>query len=161
MRKEAKIWMIIINAVFVCAYLIAIVLIIELIFYLIKRITKKRCNQYVVLGIGCIITAIVMANAYYLDHNVVETDYRVNTTKDIGTEQFRIVQISDSHLGSTMDGKKFSEYMQEINQLHPDIVVITGDYVDEYTSYEDMVEGTERFGKITNKIWCVFCLWQS
>ena len=152
-------WMIMINVIFVCAYLIAIVSMIELIFYLIKKITKKEWNQYLVLGIGGIITAIVMANAYYLAHHVVETDYMVTTTKEIGTEQFRIVQISDSHLGSTMDGKKFSEYMQNINQLHPDIVVITGDYVDKYTSYEDMVEGTERFGKITNKIWCVFCLW--
>ena len=148
-----------INVVVVCAYLIVIVLIIELIFYLIKRMTKKQWNQYFVLGIGVIITAIVMANAHYLAHHVVETDYKVNTTKEIGAEQFRIVQISDSHLGSTMDGKKFSEYMKEINQLQPDIVVITGDYVDEFTSYEDMVEGTERFGKIANKIWCVFCLW--
>ena len=152
-------WMIMINAVVICAYLITIVSIVELIFYLIKRITKKEWNQYFVLAIGGIITAIIMTNAYCLAHHVVKTDYKINTTKEIGTEQFRIVQISDSHLGSTMDGKKFSEYMQEINQLHPDIVVITGDYVDEYTSYKDMVEGTERLGKITNKIWRVFCLW--
>ena len=144
-------WMIMINAVFVCTYLIAIVSMVELIFFLIKRMTKKEWNQYIILGIGGIITAIVMANAYYLAHHVVETDYKVNTTKEIGTEQFRIVQISDSHLGSTMDGKKFSKYMQEINQLRPDIVVITGDYVDEYTSYGDMVEGTEGLGKLQTK----------
>ena len=150
-----------INVAFVCAYLIAIVLMIELIFYLIKKMTKKKCNQFIILGIGVMITAIVMVNAYYLDHHIVETDYIVNTTKEIGMDQFRIVQISDSHIGSTMDGKKFSEYMQEINQLHPDIVAITGDYVDKFTSYEDMVEATKRFGKITNKIWCVLCLWQS
>lgn len=140
-----------VNAIVVDIHLIVIVAITKLIFYIIKKITKKEINELLVLSCGVIITMGIMIHAYYVAHNVIETDYVVYTTKDIGVENYRIVQISDSHLGTTMDGKKFSEYMLEINKLNPDIVVVTGDFVDDDTSYEDMVEGANGLGLLQTK----------
>lgn len=140
-----------VNAIVVDIHLIVIVAITKLIFYIIKKITKKEINELLVLSCGVIITSIIMVYAYYVAHNVKETDYVVYTTKDIGVENYRIVQISDSHLGTTMDGKKFSEYMLEINELNPDVVVVTGDFVDDDTSYEDMKNGASGLGLLQTK----------
>lgn len=138
-----------VNAIVVDLHLIIIILLTKLLFLIIKKITKKEINEYIVLGIGVLLTTILMVNAYYLAYHVVETDYTVYTTKDV--DNFRIVQVSDSHLGTTMDGKKFTKYMENINKLEPDIVVFTGDFVDDGSSYEDMVEGAKGLGKLKTK----------
>ena len=44
---------------------------------------------------------------------------------------FRIVQLSDVHLGKTTSGKWFDKIVNEVNSLEPDILVITGDLIDE------------------------------
>ncbi len=138
-----------VNAVVVDLHLIIIIFLTKLLFLIIKKITKKEINEYIVLGIGALLTTILMINAYYLAYHVVETDYTVYTTKDVNN--FRIVQVSDSHLGTTMDGKKFTKYMEDINKLNPDIVVLTGDFVDDGSSYKDMVEGAKGLGKLKTK----------
>ncbi|MDH4261796.1 MAG: metallophosphoesterase [Spirochaetia bacterium] len=43
---------------------------------------------------------------------------------------FKIVQISDIHLGLLIDGKYLSEVVRHVNELKPDLVAITGDLVD-------------------------------
>ncbi len=138
-----------VNAIVVDLHLIIIIAITKLIFLIIKKITKKVINEYISLGVGVLLTICLMTYAYYLAYHVVETDYTVYTTKDV--DNFRIVQVSDSHLGTTMDGKKFTEYMEDINKLNPDIVVLTGDFVDDGSSFEDMVEGAKGLGKLKTK----------
>ena len=137
-----------VNAIVVDIHLILIVALVKLIFWIIKKISKKDVSEYVILGVGVILTTLILTHAYYLAHHVVQTNYVVETTKDIGTDNFRIVQVSDSHLGTTMNGKDFSKYMEDINKLNPDIVVITGDYVDDDSPYEYMVDASEGLGKL-------------
>ncbi|TGN19758.1 metallophosphoesterase [Leptospira idonii] len=43
---------------------------------------------------------------------------------------FKIVQISDVHIGPTIKGKFLSHVVERINHLEPDFVAITGDLVD-------------------------------
>ena len=138
-----------VNAIVVDIHLILIISLTKLIFFIFKKITKKEINEYLVLGVGILLTTILMINAYYLAHHVVETDYTVYTTKDV--DNFRIVQISDSHLGCTLTGKEFNKYMEDINKLNPDIVVLTGDFVDDDSPYEYMVEASKGLGKLKTK----------
>ncbi|MGB5965027.1 MAG: metallophosphoesterase [Sulfurimonadaceae bacterium] len=50
--------------------------------------------------------------------------------KELGFDEFTIVQLTDVHVGNTI-GKEFvQECVDRINALKPDIVVITGDLVD-------------------------------
>ncbi|MGL1932682.1 MAG: metallophosphoesterase [Desulfotalea sp.] len=44
--------------------------------------------------------------------------------------KLRIVQLSDLHIGSILDGEWLKKIVLEVNTLKPDIVVITGDLVD-------------------------------
>ena len=140
-----------VNAIVVDIHLIVIVILTKLMFYIMQKIIKKNVNELIILSCGVIITSLLLIHAYYLAHHVQKTDYTVYTTKDLGVDNFRIIQVSDSHLGATMDGKKFSEYMMEINKLNPDIVVVTGDFVDDDTPYKYMVDGAQGLGVLKTK----------
>ena len=140
-----------VNAIVVDIHLIIIIFITKLVFFILKKLIHKEFNEYMVLGIGVLICTLILGYGYYLAHHVIETDYVIYTTKEIGTDKFRIVQISDSHLGTTIDGKEFSKYMEDINKLKPDVVVVTGDFVDDDSSFEDMVDGAAGLGKLKTK----------
>ncbi|NUP09413.1 MAG: metallophosphoesterase [Polyangiaceae bacterium] len=43
---------------------------------------------------------------------------------------FRLVQLSDVHIGPTIDGKWLADIVTRVNALEPDVVAITGDLVD-------------------------------
>jgi len=146
------------NAIVVDIHLIVIFALMKLLFFIVKKITKKEFSDYLILSISIIICLLILIPAHYQAYNVHQTKYLVKTTKDIGVDNFRIIQISDSHIGATMDGKKFSEYMEEINNLNPDIVVITGDYVDDDTTYKDMADASVGLGKLKTKYGVYFVL---
>lgn len=49
----------------------------------------------------------------------------------------KIVQFSDLHLGYYYSLKQLTTVVQKINEVKPDIVVFTGDLIDNYQTYED------------------------
>lgn len=122
-----------------------------LIINLILKLFKKNLNNFVCLGITLLITTIFFIYGYYTNHNIIMTNYILETDKDIKVDKFRIVQITDSHLSSIIDGNTFNKYMKKINKLDPDIVVITGDFVDDDTSLEDLIQGCKGLGQIKTK----------
>ena len=42
-----------------------------------------------------------------------------------------IVQISDLHIGSQFLPEKFDILVEEVNQLNPDVIIVTGDLTNE------------------------------
>lgn len=138
-----------INTFLVYLHIIFFSIIIDIIFLIIKKILKKILNNSISLLLSTIITFIYLLYGYSLAHNVVQTNYVVNTDKNI--EDLRIVQISDSHVGTTMDGKKFNKYIEKINSTNPDIVVITGDFVDDDTKIDDMKKACKGLGNLKTK----------
>ena len=140
-----------VNSIVVDIHLIIIVFLVKIIFGIIKKISKKTFSEYIILTTGIIITSLILTRGYYLAHHVEETYYEVYTEKELKENNFRIVQISDSHLGATMTGKDFSKYMEDINKLNPDIVVVTGDFVDDDTPFEYMKDGADGLGKLKTK----------
>lgn len=63
-----------------------------------------------------------------------------------------IVQLSDLHVGSQFLPEKFETLVEEVNQLHPDVIVVTGDLTNEglMKEYEKSKELLSRFN--TKKI---------
>ncbi|MBJ6760348.1 metallophosphoesterase [Myxococcaceae bacterium JPH2] len=47
-----------------------------------------------------------------------------------GLSGLRVVQISDIHVGPTLDGKWLTRVVEQVNALAPDVVAVTGDLVD-------------------------------
>ncbi len=59
-----------------------------------------------------------------------------------GLEGLRIIQFSDTHLGFQYDLSQFKKLVTKINQLKPDIILFTGDLMDEpnkYTKLNDLI----------------------
>jgi len=76
--------------------------------------------------------------------------------KDLGFEQLRVVQLSDVHVGNTIDKAFLEECVERINALQPDIVVITGDLVDR--KIEDAKEDLEPLKSLKSTFGTFFVL---
>ncbi len=138
-----------VNTIVIGFYIFIIFALTDIISLLVLKLFKKRLS-YNITGLISIITAILyLSHAYFLATNIIQTNYSIDTKKNI--ENFRIVQISDTHIGSIFSGDVFISYMNRINALNPDIVVITGDFIDDDTAYDDMLKATFALGTLKAK----------
>ena len=135
-----------VNGVVVILHLAIFMIIFDIINIICK---KKYSNLFDCLAI--VVTVIYLGIGLYQNFHIYETIYDIETKKDIGEDNFRIIQISDSHVGTTFDGNGFKKIIGEINTKNPDIVVITGDLVDDSTSHEDMVLTCEALKLVESK----------
>ena len=112
-------------------------------------ITRRRRRRYIAGAVSSALCIIYLAAGWFAVHHVFETKYFFETDKLEG--DLRIVQITDSHIGATFDADGFKEYMLKINELEPDVVVVTGDFVDDSTSRDDMTGGCDALGELDAK----------
>lgn len=122
-----------------------------------KRGFARKSGGAYYAGIFAIgISVAYLVWAWYLSHHVWRTAYALWTDKPVGS--LRIVQISDSHVGNVFDGEGFLLRMRAIQDENPDIVVVTGDYVDDDTAKEDMEAACRALGtlKTTHGVFYVF-----
>ena len=144
-----------INAVICVVHFGGFCLLCELLFYILHRITHRKFSSYLPGLCAMALTVCYMISAWYLCTHVKETDYSLESSSLEG--DLRIVQIADSHMGATFDAQKFHDYILEINELHPDLVAITGDFVDDDTSRENMIEGCKALGDLDTIYGVYFC----
>ncbi len=139
-----------VNVFVIYFHLILFLLIYNFGFYFINknRSKKKSISHDKIFIIALITTIIYLSIGAYLNYHVWETNYKIYTDKEINN--LRIVQISDSHMGTSFSGKDFEKYIDRINKLKPDLVVITGDFIDDDTSKKDMIDGCNALGKINS-----------
>lgn len=136
-----------INAIICLIHLAIIWIVCDLAFYFIsKKIVLKR---YYAGALAIITTIIYLAVGWILAYNVWETNYNIETNKNVGN--LHIVQFADSHIGTTFDGDGFSKYVNKMQKLNPDVVLITGDFVDDDTSKEDMIKACKALGTLNTK----------
>ncbi len=59
---------------------------------------------------------------------------------------FQIAHLTDLHMGMMIHAQRLTELVEQVNALKPDVVVITGDLVDEDASYlQDLIEPLRSF----------------
>ena len=141
-----------INAVVCFIHLAVFWLIIEGAARLICRISRRGWGKIARTAAGCaaiLFTAVYLAAGWVQAYHIWETDYSFTTQKNVGT--LRIVQISDSHVGTTFDGEGFAKAIAPIDALDPDVVVVTGDFVDDDTTKENMIRSCEALGALHTK----------
>lgn len=114
-----------------------------------KFAEKKRQNEFTryYAGVAAIgITFIYLTCGWVLAHHVWSKKYILETDKKVGN--LRIVQFADSHVGTTFGGEGFAKQVKRMQSENPDIVVITGDYVDDDTTKEDMIASCAALGTL-------------
>ena len=79
-------------------------------------------------------------------HNVWQKDYTIQTAKPVGS--LRVALIADSHIDTTFDGAGFADKLAPLQAQSPDVVVLTGDFVDEGTTETEMRAAARALGDL-------------
>lgn len=95
-----------------------------------------------------IILAVILSYGYYNINQISETDYTLTSDK---VSNVKILQITDLHMSNAIDQEELKEYCKKMSDLEADIVVLTGDIVDERTPLEDMKAACKILSTISNK----------
>ncbi len=134
------------NAIICVLHLVVFWILCDLIFWLAPKKRGQAFQKYYAGLCAIVATAVYLCIGWVLANHVWKTNYEIETDKGIG--ELRIVHFADSHVGTTFDGKGFAEYVAQMQAQNPDIVVITGDYVDDDTSKQDMVDACKALGTL-------------
>ena len=134
------------NAITVIIYLAAFMLIAELIALLISKKLKKKINYNIVNIVAIAVTVLYLTIAWYQCNNVWVTRYKITTDKDV--EKLRIIHFADAHIGTVFSGKELENYVEKMNKENPDIVVITGDFIDDETDKKNMEDACNALSKL-------------
>lgn len=130
---------------------------------IVKRILKKRggAGRWDVIYKSGIIPVFVVSlffvYGYINIHQVQETVYTIHSEK-VSAEGFRIAQISDLHMGTTMDTEELRGYCETIRRQEPDIVFLTGDIFDEQTDKSMMEQAAAVLGSM-DAAYGVYYVW--
>ncbi len=145
-----------VNTVTVLLHLIFFLLVSSLVGRLIIRLNGGTARFHLSGVIALVITAAYLAAGAVSAYNVQRTAYSVSTHKEVGS--LRVAMFADSHVGTTFGGKGFAKRMEELQAQQPDIILIVGDFVDESTTRENMVEACRALGKleVPYGVWFVF-----
>jgi predicted MPP superfamily phosphohydrolase len=145
-----------INALTVLLHVLIFFLLSGLIFKIISLGKTKNFRFYYQGWLAIITSVIYLGTAYYLCVHVWETDYSLSTDKDIAP--VKIALIADSHLSTTFDGAGFAKHIEEIDSKNPDLLVISGDFVDASTKKEDLAVACKALGNVKAKygVWYAY-----
>ena len=84
-----------------------------------------------------IISGLLLYSRFIATSGLNVKEYKVVNDKIIDEYHgLKIVHLSDIHFGSTITENDLDHLVNKVNELNPDIVVITGDIIDERTSYD-------------------------
>ena len=139
----------VVNFVIIIIHLSVFLGLSTLLLFLFRKIFKKEFktnNIKVILGV--IITVIYLGIGTYLNYHIFETKYEIYNDKGVN---LRIIQIADSHVGTTFDGNGFYKEMEKLSKIDTDLFVVTGDFVDDDTTREDMIRSCEALGLLKPK----------
>ncbi len=117
---------------------------------------SARC----ISGIAAIvITAVILtAGTVHADHPV-HRSYDVKTEKIRDGREWRIVLVSDLHIGAVRSEERLERLVNEINAEKPDVVCIAGDIFDnDFSAILDKEKCAETLGSIDAKYGVYACL---
>ena len=137
------------NAIICAIYFAMAWLISDLLFWIIAKIRKQSFKCYYAGGVAVFAAICALCAGWYLDHNVWKTEYNLSTTKK--TDGLKILMFADSHIGTTFDADGFAAHIAAMQAQEPDVVILSGDFVDDDTDRENMVKAAAALGKIKTK----------
>lgn len=128
-----------VNAVIVLIHFTVFYLFCDLFFYLGAKVFSRPGNPYAVALCTVLLSAVYLFIGWSNFHNVRRTSYQIETEKEV-PEGLRIAQIADAHIGTGFTAEGFAGHMKKIEAEEPDLIVITGDFADDSTTYQDFTE---------------------
>ena len=137
--------------VIVTMYLMITWMLCDLVGVIIRKFTKKSCKIYIAGIVAIVLMLAFFGYGYYNAHNIQKTEITVKTDKIIDGNHLKVAMFADSHVGTMFDGKEFKKISQDIMKNKPDVVVVCGDYVDDDTTRQEMLDVTKALGQMKPK----------
>ena len=138
-----------VNAIVCVLYLAMIWAASDFVFWIIQKMSNVTFEHYYAGWTALGLTVLSLTIGWYLGHGVWQTDYNITTSKEM--PDLKVAMFADSHLGTTFDAKGFAKHLKTIESQNPDIVVVVGDYVDDSTTKEQMIEASRALGQMKTK----------
>lgn len=140
-----SVWTLVIGYLFLCG------LAVDLLWLLLKAVCRSHPpvrlqRVYRSFLIPVLITALALGWGWFNIRQVHETVYRVETSKPMRAEGYRVAFVSDLHAGNVPD--QLGRAMPGLLAAKPDLVLLGGDIVDESTTKAQLDEAFDRFGSI-------------
>ncbi len=145
-----------INALTIIIFTTAFFLILGLIRRIVNSKVHIQTNIHWQGWLAIAASILYLGAGYYLCVSVVEKDYNLTTNKNI--TPLKVAMIADSHIGTTFDGDGFASHMAVIEAQEPDILLISGDFVDDSTKKADMEKACKALGSMKLKygVWYAY-----
>ena len=138
-----------INSAAMLLHLTVIWLICSLVGYITGRIAKRTPKVYVT-GIAAVtLSLVVIVWGGFLASGMRRTEYTIRSDR-VG-EPLRIVQISDIHLGAVFNAEGLKSRLDKIGEEKPDILAVTGDFIDSYTDTGEIEAACRALGECKTK----------
>ena len=144
------------NTIIIFMHLAVFMLVGDLVVFVSGKVSGRALPSGKVQIVALTACLIYLCIGWYLMHGLWETDYLIETDKSIG--KLRIAQIADTHIGCGFSGKEFGEKLEKVQQADPDVLVITGDFVDDGTNRQDMLDACAALGNFKTRYGTYFCL---
>lgn len=128
--------------IFLSITLFAVLLLGLLDFLVLQRLIRRKLFHYqprpsfldrkfvwITLGLINLMGIIILIDGYVIEPNWIQVSRFTYSFSQIKGEPIRLVHLSDLHI--EVEGKRELEIPEIVNGLKPDIIVITGDYLNE------------------------------
>lgn len=102
------------------------------------------------LVLAVIILIILLIYCYFNANYIVSKTYNINSDKV--SKDYKIIFLSDIHYAAYQRKQVILKALEKINKLHPDIVILGGDIVEELTTKEEVQEIFEAVSKINTTL---------
>ena len=118
-------------------------------FALLNSFLHRRKLEYIsaylpIIYLSCFILAgVILSLTSTASFVVRREDIRVPALPS-DLDGFRIANLGDVHIGRFIDAKELSRAIETINEQHVDLLVVTGDLVDDVTQFESALRILER-----------------
>ncbi|MCR4705893.1 MAG: metallophosphoesterase [Lachnospiraceae bacterium] len=133
------------NAIVVLLHLIVLFVFAGLITRLLVSFRKKAFGFHFQGWLALVSTVAILGVGYYLCNHVWMTSY--DFTSDKEGADVKVAVFSDSHIGTTFDGEGLKKHLDEIAKQEPDLLLIPGDFVDDWSNKKDMLAACKALGE--------------
>ncbi|KAF5037168.1 UDP-2,3-diacylglucosamine pyrophosphatase LpxG [anaerobic digester metagenome] len=90
-----------------------------------------------VLSILMTILIMIYIYARFIEPELLTVRYETINTDYLKNDEIKILQFSDTHISEYFDIDDLNNAIDKINEENPDIVVFTGDLIDQFNNYEN------------------------
>ena len=118
-------------------------------FWMLGKFAHKGFERYYGGWAALAASILALGGGWYADHHVWQAGYELVTQKEV--PDLRLAMFADAHVGTTFNAGGFARHLENIQAQNPDVLMVVGDYVDDGTTREDMVNATKALGQVKAK----------